>query len=54
VEIGEGRSAGILIREHDDPHLVSRMFALQHNLPEQLREILEDQIRTNMHRVLQQ
>jgi hypothetical protein len=27
VEIGDGKSANILIREHDDPYLVSLEFA---------------------------
>lgn len=54
VEIGEGRTANILIREHDDPHIVSRQFAIHHGLSEQLREILEEQIRFNMVRVLSQ
>lgn len=42
VEIGEGRSATILIREHDSPADVALQFALRHGLNEQLRDILED------------
>lgn len=40
VEIGEGRSANILIREHDSPADVAMRFALKHGLSEQLRDIL--------------
>ena len=52
VEIGEGKWANILLREHDDPRTVSYEFALKHGLSEQLRDILEEQIRINMERVL--
>jgi hypothetical protein len=47
-----GKSANILIREFDDPQLVSQQFALKYGLTEQLREILEEQIRFNMNKVI--
>lgn len=42
VEIGDGKSANILIRENDDPRAVSREFAQLHGISDQLREILEE------------
>lgn len=42
VEIGDGHSANILIRERDDPSQVSFDFARKYGLSEQLREILEE------------
>jgi hypothetical protein len=52
VEIGDGKSVNIVIRENDDPLLVSVDFANRYGLSDQLREILEEQIRLNMRRVL--
>ena len=34
VEIGDGKSANILIRENDDPIVVSHQFAGKHGLSE--------------------
>ena len=42
VEIGDGKSANILIREGDDPYQVSLSFANKYGLNEQLRDILEE------------
>ncbi|CDW91726.1 UNKNOWN [Stylonychia lemnae] len=54
VDIGDGTSQSILIRENDDPFILASQFAQQYGINEQLRDLLAEQIRVNIDSVIQE
>eukprot|EP00347_Sterkiella_histriomuscorum_P010260 403376977 len=54
VDIAEGRQENILIRENDDPYQLATEFALMHNLNDQMRDLLAEQISMNIEQVLEE
>ena len=51
IEIGEGQNDNILIHEGDDPNVLAKAFASKHNIGDQLKELLAEQIRQNIQQV---
>ena len=48
IEIGNGRNENIVVREHDTPRSLANEFAKKHEISDQLRELLSEQIRLNI------
>ena len=51
IEIGEGQNENILIREGDNPYVLAAHFAEKHQIGDQLRDLLAEQIRQNIEQV---
>jgi len=48
VEITEGQTADIIIREGDDPSALANEFAMQYGISSALRDLLADQVQEKL------
>ena len=48
IELGEGRTAELVVHEHDEPSELARAFCRRHHLDVKVKEILEQQIYQNL------